>query len=241
HYSTALADLPRARALAVCAAGAGSPAGRRRLGRALAPWSRGAQLALLPDYAAVWAAAPAGTAIVAVAGTGSVVASRRGAGYLVTGGAGAPGGDPGSAVRLGRVALERGPAAGDALGPAVAAGHGGPDGAACVAGGAGERTAAEQAAHAPLLTGAAERGEAWAAAALRAELAPLAADVRRHAARLPGRRRGGRPRLALAGGVFDSPAAFAAFEGALGPAFEVVPLGAEPVVGAVRIARGLAA
>ncbi|NLT04858.1 MAG: ATPase, partial [Solirubrobacterales bacterium] len=42
HYSTALADLPRARALAVCAAGAGSPAGRRRLGRALAPWSRGA-------------------------------------------------------------------------------------------------------------------------------------------------------------------------------------------------------
>lgn len=183
----------------------------------------------------MWAAAPAGTEIVAIAGTGSVVASRRGGRYLVTGGAGVPGGDPGSAVRLGRVALAR-TAGADALRPALAAyGSGAGDGVA------GLDNAVEQAAHAPVLTEAAERCEAWACTALRAELAPLAADVCRHAARLGGRRRGARPRVALAGGVFASPAAVAALEGALGPAFDVVALGAEPVFGAVRIARRLAA
>lgn len=171
---------------------------------------------MLPDYAAAWSAAPAGTEIVVIAGTGSVIASRdSAAGYVVTGGAGVAGGDPGSAVRLGHAALA----------------HAGS--------GAGGRAAVEVARHAAELTRAADSGEPWAIEALRSEVAALADDVRLHAARI-GRGRS-RSKVAATGGVFRSRAAATELAAALGPAFDVVRMRTEPVVGAVRIARELAA
>jgi N-acetylglucosamine kinase-like BadF-type ATPase len=215
HYSTALDGFPRAVSVAVCAAGAGSPAGRERLRRLLAPRLRGASLTVLPDYAAAWAVAPVGTEIVVIAGTGSVVASRRSdGGYAVTGGAGVAGGDPGSAVRLGRAALA----------------HAGAN--------ASRLSAVAVARHAARLTAAAGRGERGAADLLRAELAPLADEVRRHAMRIGA---GLRPLVAATGGVLRNRAALAALAADLGPAFVVARIDAEPVVGAVRIARELAA
>ena len=171
---------------------------------------------MLPDYAAAWSAAPAGTEIVAIAGTGSVIASRGpDARYVVTGGAGVAGGDPGSAVRLGHAAFARA-----GLDPSG-------------------RPAADVARQATQLTAAAEAGEGWAVEELRSEMTALAADVRLHARRI-GR---GRPRrrVAATGGVFSSQDAVAAFAGALGPSFDVVRMPAEPVMGALRIARELAA
>jgi N-acetylglucosamine kinase-like BadF-type ATPase len=216
HYSTALDGFPAARSVALCAAGAGSRVGRERLRRALAPTLPGAQLVVLPDYAAAWSAAPAGTEIVVIAGTGSVIASRDpDAGYVVTGGAGLAGGDPGSAVRLGRAAL------------------------AHVGLGAGGRPAVAVARHAAHLTSAAESGEPWAVDALRAEIATFASDVRLHAARIG--RGHSRSTVAATGGVFRSPAAATALTDALGPSFDVVRMPIEPVMGAVRIARELAA
>ncbi|HYI80929.1 MAG TPA: hypothetical protein VEW67_08735 [Thermoleophilaceae bacterium] len=213
HYSTALAGCPRSRAVALCAAGAGSSGGRERLRRTLAPLVHGASLAVLPDYAAAWSVAPSGTDVVVIAGTGSVVASRAEEEYVVTGGAGVAGGDPGSAVRLGRAALAQ--AGVEARGmPAV--------------------RVAERAVD---LTGAAGNGEAWAVEALRAEIAVLADDVRLHAARI-GRRRS---KVAVSGGVFSSPAAIAELAAALGAPFDVVRVETDPVLGAVRIARELTA
>lgn len=215
HYSTALDGCPPARSVAVCAAGAGSPAGRERLRRLLAPKLHGARLAVLPDYAAAWSVAPPGTDVVVIAGTGSVIASRSpaGGGYAVTGGAGVTAGDPGSALRLGHVALDRRGVDGRRL------------------------AAAEVASRATQVTRAAELGERWATEALRAELSALAGDVRGHAARI-GR---SRSTVAVTGGVFRSAAAVATLAAALGPAFDVVRIEAEPVMGAVRIARELAA
>jgi N-acetylglucosamine kinase-like BadF-type ATPase len=216
HYSTALDGCPPARSVVLCAAGAGSRVGRERLRGALAPALRGARLVVLPDYAAAWSIAPAGTEIVAIAGTGSVIASRdSAAGYVVTGGAGAIGGDPGSALRLGRAALAH-------------AGLGG-----------GGRAAADVARHATQVTGAAKAGEDWAVETLRSEMATFAEDVRLHATRI-GRGRC-RSRVATTGGVFSSPEAAVAFSRALGPSFEVVRMPSEPVMGAVRIARELGA
>jgi N-acetylglucosamine kinase-like BadF-type ATPase len=171
---------------------------------------------VLPDYAAAWSAAPAGTEIVAIAGTGSVIASRDpAAGYVVTGGAGVAGGDPGSAVKLGHAAL------------------------AHTGSGSGRRAAADVARHATRVTGAAEVGESWAVEALRSEMAAFAEGVRSHAARV-GRGRS-RSRVAATGGVFCSPVAVTAFAEALGPSFDVARMPTEPVVGAVRIAQELAA
>lgn len=175
---------------------------------------RGACLAVLPDYAAAWAVAPPGTDIVVIAGTGSVVVSRAD-GYVVTGGAGVAGGDPGSALRLGHSALA----------------HAGVD--------SGGLTAVEVARHAVGLTGAAAGDESWAVQALRSEIAVLAEDVRRHAARIG--RVHLRSTVAVAGGVFSSPAAIAELTVALGASFEVVRVEADPVLGAVRIAREMAA
>ncbi len=175
---------------------------------------QGASLAVLPDYAAAWSVAPPGTDIVVIAGTGSVVASRAG-GYVVTGGAGVAGGDPGSAVRLGHAALA----------------HAGVD-SRCL-------PAAEVARHAVELTGAAGAGEPWAVAALRTEVAALAEDVSRHAARIG--RGHSRSNVAVTGGVFNSRVAIAALTAALGGSFDVARVEADPVLGAVRIARELAA
>lgn len=180
----------------------------------LAPTLHGANLAVLPDYAAAWSVAPSGTDIVVIAGTGSVVVSRADE-YVVTGGAGVAGGDPGSAVRLGHAALAH---------------------AGLSAGGLPAVRVAERAVD---LTGAAGDGEPWAVEALRAEIAVLAEDVRLHAARI-GRRRL-RSKIAITGGVFSSPAAIAELTTALGARFDVVRIEAQPVLGAVRIARELAA
>lgn len=180
----------------------------------LAPMLQGASLAVLPDYAAAWSVAPPGTDIVVIAGTGSVVVSRLGE-YVVTGGAGVAGGDPGSAVRLGYAALA----------------HSGVD--------ASGLSAVEVARHAVDLTAAAGSGEPWGVEALRTEVAALADDVRRHAARIG--RAHSRSKVAVSGGVFTSPAALAELTAALGPSFDVARIEAEPVLGAVRIARELAA
>ncbi len=171
---------------------------------------------VLPDYAAAWSAAPAGTEIVAIAGTGSVIASRdSAAGYVVTGGAGVVGGDPGSATRLGHAALA----------------HTGSS--------SGRRATADVARYATRITGAAEVGESWAVETLRSEMAAFAENVRLHAARIGHGR--SRPTVAAVGGVFCSPAAVVAFSEALGPSFDVVRMPTEPVIGALRIARELAA
>ncbi len=180
----------------------------------LAPTLHGASLAVLPDYAAAWSVAPLGTDIVVIAGTGSVIVSRTDE-YVVTGGAGLAGGDPGSALRLGHVALA----------------HVGVD--------CGRLPAVEVARRAIDLTGAAAVGEPWAIEALRAEIGELAEDVRLHSARV-GRTRS-RSKVAVTGGVFSSPAAIAELTAALGASFDVVRIEAEPVLGAVRIARELAA
>jgi N-acetylglucosamine kinase-like BadF-type ATPase len=214
HYSTALTGCPPSRSVALCAAGGGSRDGRERLRQVLTPALHGANLAVLPDYAAAWSVAPPGTDIVVIAGTGSVVVSRADE-YVVTGGAGVAGGDPGSAVRLGHAALA----------------HAGLD-----AGGLPAVSVAERAVD---LTGAAGVGETWAVEALRAEIAVLAGDVRLHAARIGRRRR--RSKVAVTGGVFSSPAAIAELTAALGAPFDVVRIETEPVLGAVRIARELAA
>lgn len=201
------------RAAVVCAGGAGSPRGRARLRRTLAPLLAETSVTVLPDYAAAWSVAPAATQVVVIAGTGSVVTSRGPGGYVVTGGAGRPGGDPGSALRLGRVALARG-------------------GVPC-----GEWPAAEIAKAARDLTAAAEDDQVWARRALDAEIAVLAEQVRAHTARVG---LGPRPtRVGLTGGVFRSPVAVTALRARLGGDFAARLLPLEPVLGAARIAQGM--
>jgi N-acetylglucosamine kinase-like BadF-type ATPase len=152
-----------------------------------------------------------------IAGTGSIVAGLDAAGVVVTtGGLGHLLGERGSAAAIGRAALVRflddGGSVGrgaDELEAAVGVVRADLVGTLHRSG----EPAALLARAAPVVTGAAARGEPWAVDVLRSELAALAADVARHLDRY-GPRRGAR-RVGLSGGVWSSPVAVTLFAEAL--------------------------
>lgn len=220
-YLEALAGCPEPARVAACVSGAGGRDKREQISRLLAGRFATAVIQVVPDYVAAMLAAPAGTDIVVIAGTGSVVCSAAPDGeYAVSGGRGWILGDRGSAARLGQAALEwfcddDGCDPPDPVVAGLISDHlGCTDWRQIVRVlTASENPAAMLARAAPVLTGAAERGSGWAAARLNAEMAALAATAGRHvAAHL---RPGDRLQVALAGGVWNSRAARAAFAAAL--------------------------
>jgi N-acetylglucosamine kinase-like BadF-type ATPase len=245
-YQAALAGCPPPSHLAACVSGAGGSQQRAHVDKLLAGRFPAALIQVVPDYVAAMLAAPSGTNVVVIAGTGSVVCSRGPDGeYRVSGGRGWILGDRGSAARLGQAALEwfcqEDPDPGltgqvqDLLGLT---------GWRQIAGAlsASKNPAALLARAAPILTGAAENGSVWAAPRLKAEMGALAATTVLHVER---HQRGtGQTRLALAGGVWQSPAARAAFMAVLPPDLEVAPEclagPLDPLDGAIRLAASLA-
>ena len=243
-YRAALADFPAARRVVACVSGTSHAARRAQIERLLADRFPGAQVRVLPDYAAWVMAAPPGTDVCIVAGTGSVVCSQAADGsYRVTGGCGWILGDHGSAARLGRAALEyfvadpeRAPAS---FADAVGRIFGDSDPQAVVnAVYAAPNPAPLLARAAPLLTAAAEGGLSWAANILHQEMTALAASAVRHIDRyMP---RAPEVRVALGGGVWASRAAQAALTEALTRAgncpFTVIRSVRDAVDGAVLLA-----
>jgi N-acetylglucosamine kinase-like BadF-type ATPase/phosphoheptose isomerase len=254
NLGRALAGCPQPEIVVACAAGAGGEAGRERIEALLAPRFPGSELHVLPDYAAAWAAAPAGTELLVIAGTGSAVCGEDVAGELrAAGGLGWIAGDHGSAARLGRSLLEEvARPGGDGLPDGLEEGLESVFGAARPAEIAARLHAAAApqallAAAAPLLTAAAERGGERAVELLEAEMLPLARTATVHLERLrgPTGERAGEPaRMVLAGGVLTSAAArdaFIAGLGRLGLEVEIGALERRPVEGALRLAGEIAA
>ena len=245
-YQAALAGCPPPSHVAACVSGAGGTTQRAQVSKLLAGRFPAAVTRVVPDYVAAMLAAPGETDVVVVAGTGSVVCSPGPGGeYAVSGGRGWILGDRGSAARLGQAALEwfcqedPDPAltvqVRDCLGMT---------GWRQIAGAlsTSNNPGALLASAAPILTTAAENGLQWAAARLNAEMAALAATTAHHVERY--QPAAGRCRIALAGGVWQSPAARGAFVAALPAGLEVQaeclagPL--DPLDGAIRLAAGLA-
>jgi N-acetylglucosamine kinase-like BadF-type ATPase len=179
--------------------------------------------------------------VLVVAGTGSVVCSRTPDGFVTTGGLGWVLSDHGSAARLGRAVLDRHCITPDAvvgehlarvLGSAVPSQL-----ARAVADAPAPQAALASAA--PVLTAAAEDRREWAIDLLDSEMALLAATVAEH---IQAR---GRPStgLGLAGGVWTSHAATAAFARGLSAAgirAGYTVLTTPPVRAALEIAREVA-
>ncbi len=245
-YRAALADFPDPRRVVACVSGTSHAARRAQIERLLADRFPGAQVRVLPDYAACVMAAPPDTDVCIVAGTGSVVCSQAVDGsYRVTGGRGWILGDHGSAARLGRAALEyfvagpeRAPAS---FADAVGRIFGDSDPHAVVnAVYAAPNPAPLLARAAPLLTAAAEGDLSWAANLLHQEMTALAASAVRHIDQhMP---RAPEVRVALCGGVWASHAAQAALTEALARAancpLTVARSVRDAVDGAVLLAEG---
>jgi N-acetylglucosamine kinase-like BadF-type ATPase len=225
-YRAALAGCPAADRVAACVSGAGGDAQRAQVAAVLAGRFPAAEVRVAPDYVAAFLAAPRGSDVCVVAGTGSVVCSRADDGsFAASGGRGWILGDHGGAARLGRAALEHyvtdpeGVPAGFAA--AVAALTGASDWRSVVRAVHGAANAAPLLARAaPLLTAAADGGQAWAVEELDGQMTTLAATAVRHIGRYLGERPS-RPgvrvgvRVALSGGVWASPAARSALTAAL--------------------------
>jgi N-acetylglucosamine kinase-like BadF-type ATPase len=241
-FDDALAGCPDPAVVVVCAAGAGQPRGRGRIERLVRRRFPDATTTVRPDYVAALMAAGTDVDVVVVAGTGSVVCRRASAsasGELsISGGHGWILGDHGSAARLGRIALERHcatPAA--AAADSVERTFGTRDPSRLIAAlHASNSPAAFLARAAPLLTAAAEDGKPWATVALERQMHALAATTADHVDRWSH----AAARIALAGGVWRSPAASAAFERAVAerlPGASVALSAAPPIDGAVALAR----
>jgi glucosamine kinase len=247
NYHAALAGSPDAARVAACVSGTRSEAGRARITDVLTSRFPGAKIRVEPDYVAAFLAAAPVTDVCVVAGTGSVVCSRAADGsYPVSGGHGWILGDHGGAARLGRIALERFVAdplaVPGAFGPAIRQAFGDDPRLVVHAIYATPHPAPLLARFAPLLTAAAHDRVPWAVAALQAEMTSLADTVARHADRyLPHRPN---VHIALAGGVWESPAATAALNTALERAGLRGPIVAQsladPIVGALRLAEDIA-
>ena len=248
-YLAALAGCPEPAHVAACVSGAGGPRQREQIAELLAGRFPRATAEVVPDYVAALRAAPADTDVVVIAGTGSVVCSAAPGGRpAVSGGRGWILGDRGSASRLGQAALEWFCDEPDSDPEAAALVR------ACLgltqwrqvvsALSASTNPSALLARAAPVLTQAAERGSGWAVGKLNAEMGALAATTARHIERHVERSvgPGAEARVALAGGVWRSAAARAAFEAALtcdmrsSPVIMSPPL--DPLAGAVRLASG---
>lgn len=243
-YHAALAGCPDAAQIAACVSGAGGAARRAQIAELLSSRFPGAGIRVEPDYVAAFLAAPPLTDVCLAAGTGSVVCSRAADGsYPVSGGCGWILGDHGGAARLGRAALEHfvaDPAnVSDAFASAIRQAFGDDDWHSIVrAVHATPNPAPLLARFAPLLTAVAESQERWAVAALDAEMLGLAATTARHIHRyLPSTPA---VHIALAGGVWRSPAARSSVSAALERAGIRRPVVAQsladPIEGAVRMA-----
>ncbi len=212
NYLEALASCPHPSAVVACVAGIGVGPGLELIERVLNARFAGSRVKVLPDYEAAWALAPDATDVVVIAGTGSVITSRDRHGYRVSGGRGLRDGDPGSAVKLGRLLLEerRFPVAADSQrGPARFAG---------------------------VLTAAAEEGASWACRIVDREMQALALQLKQHVRES---RRRTPIRVVIAGGVFESNVARDAFAVSLGASFDLTALAAVPVEGALQLAQKL--
>ncbi|HSZ06881.1 MAG TPA: hypothetical protein VK778_16975 [Solirubrobacteraceae bacterium] len=242
-YDDALDGCPPPDVIAACVAGAGSPEGRSSIERILAERFPVASVYVVPDYVGTWLAAPGGTDVTVVCGTGSIACTRAPDGqFRSRGGHGWLLSDHGSAVRLGKAVLEHhcinpGTALSEQLGLLY--------GASDVNDLANRLRVAATAATAmalaaPLLTHAAENGSGWASRLLASEMDAL---VQTAAPLLPPLTPGARPaQIALAGGVFRSPAAKHCFRSScdqLEKDVSVVEVEEEGVVGAVRLGETL--
>lgn len=244
-FRAALAGCPPASHVIACVAGTSGPAQHGQLATMLARLVPDAIIRVLPDYVAALYAAPAGTDVCVIAGTGSVICSKASdGGYPVSGGLGWMLGDHGSAVRLGRAALEYFVTDPASASPSFAAGI------EAVFGARDDRMVARAintaphppqllARAAPLLTAAADDRAEWALSLLGDEMTGLARTAAGHIARYAADRVP--VRIALSGGVWASPAAEAAFTAALAQLSprraEVVRSASDPVDGAVRLAE----
>ena len=242
-YRTSLTGCPEPARVTACVSGAGGERQRAQVRDLLADLLPGAAIEVVPDYVAALLAAPPGTDVVVVAGTGSVVCSRSpDGGYDVSGGRGWIVGDRGSAARLGQAALERyceDPGSDPELASAVGDCLGLTDWRQIVTAlSASRNPSCILATAAPVLTRAAENGSPWAVTRLGAEMAALASVTARHIERHL--RAAAAVRVALAGGVWTSRAARAAFAAALDqnrtglPARIAGPI--DPLDGAARLA-----
>lgn len=246
-YRDALDGCPDPAVVAVCAAGAAGTVGRERVERVVRERFPAAMIVVAPDYIAALLASGRDGGVVVVAGTGSVVCSRSADGEArVSGGHGWIIGDHGSAARLGRLVLDRhcvAAAAAAALADEgmLAAGieevYGTSEPRRLVSAlHASDTPAAFLARAAPLLTGAAARADRWAVQALDWQMGALAGTTSAHLDHWS------HPaaRIALAGGVWSSPAARRSFERALArqtPGATVVAGTLSPIEGAVALAR----
>lgn len=246
-YSAVLAGCPAAAQVAACVSGAGSEARRAQVADLLIGRFPGAVIRVEPDYVAALLAAPPVTDVCVVAGTGSVVCSQAANGtYPVSGGCGWILGDHGGAARLGRAALERfvaDPATvPDTFAAAIRQVFGDDDWRSIVhAVHATPNPAPLLARIAPMLTTAAENQVEWAVAVLDAEMLALAATTARHIDRyLPP---APAVHIALAGGVWESPAARSSLTAALERVSSRRPVIArslaDPIEGAVRLAGSI--
>jgi len=245
-YHAALAGCPAPAHVAACVAGAGRHEQQARITGLLTERFPGTHVRVVPDFVAALLAAPRGTDLCVIAGTGSVICSAAAdGGFAVSGGRGWILGDHGGAARLGRAALERFVADPGAV-PAeltekVREIFGDGDWRAVVSAVSCAPSPARLLARAaPLLTGAAEQGERWAADLLSQEMAALAATTARH---IEEHIRTSAPALALSGGVWTSYAAESAFTAAvrrLSPSpLTVTRSVSEAIEGAVRLAHSM--
>lgn len=246
-YRLALAGCPAAVRVAACVSGTGGQAQREQIAGLLAGRFPGADIQVAPDYVAAFLAAPAGTDVCIVAGTGSVVCSRAAdGGYLVSGGRGWILGDHGSAVRLGRAALEHfvnhpatlpasfTAAIGEIFGDSdwrlvVRAVQTAPNPAPLLA-----RAA-------PMLTAAAQTRQRWALELLDTEMTALAATAAWHIGQhIHGTRE---VHVALCGGVWASRTARSSLTSAMararGDRVIVTRSPGDPIEGAVRLAGSI--
>lgn len=246
-YRVALAGCPAAARVAACVSGARGQAQREQITGLLAGRFPGADIQVAPDYVAAFLAAPKGTDACVVAGTGSVVCSRTAdGGYRVSGGRGWILGDHGSAARLGRAALEHFVDHPATVAPPFAAAigeiFGDSDWRSVVRAVQTARNPAPLLARAaPLLTGAAQAQQRWAAEQLDAEMTALAATAARHIEQYI---RGTQEvRIALCGGVWASRIARSSFTSAMARASSCLAIVArspsDPIEGAVRLAGSI--
>jgi N-acetylglucosamine kinase-like BadF-type ATPase len=239
-YQAALRRCPPTSRIVACVAGAGSERGRLQVAGLLAELCPSAEVIVLPDYVGAWYALPDGTDVCVLAGTGSIVCSPApNGGFRVGGGRGWILGDHGSAARLGLAVLSRyvhDDQPDPELRHEIAAVLGTDDPSKLVRlVHSTPAPGAVLASVAPILTRRAGDAERWARVALRAEMDRLAATTAAHAAAA-----GRRPRVGLAGGIWNSAVAIDVFAGMLrrrAPRLLLDPDPVtEPVVGAVRLA-----
>lgn len=244
-YETALAGCPAAVRVAACVAGTAGQQQREQIAGLLAGYFPDAHISVVPDYVGAFHAAPEGTDVSVIAGTGTIICSRApDGGYAVSGGLGWILSDHGSAARLGQAALEHvvsGPA--PVRSPVVAAlvaafGTSDPRSIASAVN-SSPQPAQLLAGAAPLLTSAAEQGAAWAVRWLNTEMGELAATATHHIKQNVNQP--GTVRIALAGGVWESPACVSSFADAMTRVsrrrVQVAHTPSDPIEGAIRLAR----